>query len=370
MDDRRIVVIKIAYVTKNMASNGITNVVMNYGTKLDQSKFQLTIITGTPIELKEYSEKCRKYGIKIVLLPAKDKSAIAYYRALWRELKNHYDIVHVHGNSAIITIEMMMAKFSGIKVRIAHCHNIMCDHTIAHKILRPVFKNLYTYGFACSMDAGKWLFRNGTFEVLPNAFQTERFVFNPTARTKIRKLLGIENNFVIGNIARFNDQKNHSYLLDVFEKVAQRKEDAILLLIGNGPNLEMIKNKIEKHPNKDRIIYYGVTDKIEELYSAMDVFVLPTKYEGLGIVFVEAQINGLPVVTSNRVPREVAMGNKIIFLPLESSQDLWCKTILQINVSDRKTFYETHYTDIMRYDIDCNVKRLENIYQKLVDKIC
>lgn len=237
-----------------------------------------------------------------------------------------------------------------------------------HKTLQPIFKHLYTYGFACSKDAGKWLFGDSLFEVLPNAFQTEKFIFDPKIRREVRKSLEVENNFVIGNIARFNDQKNHEYLLEVFEKVGREREDAKLLLVGNGPDLEKIKKKIEAHPYKDRIIYYGVTGKVEELYSAMDVFVLPTKYEGLGIVFVEAQINGLPAVTSNRVPIEVAIGNEIKFLPLENALNLWCENILQVSMGDRKKFYENHYAEIMRYDIDCNVKKLENIYQKLVNE--
>ena len=362
--------IEIAYVTKNMASNGITNVVMNYGTRLDKDKFRLTIITGGLVELDEYRKECKAVGIKIVELPPKRKLPLAYYCGLWKELKKGYDIVHVHGNSATITAEMLIAKFAGIKVRIAHCHNIRCDHTKLHRMLQPIFKKLYTYGFACSTEAGKWLFGDGQFEVLPNAFQAEKFIFNQTTREKVRKSLGLEDTFVIGNVARFNDVKNHGYLLDIFEKVAEKREDAKLLLIGNGPNLDLIKAKIEKHPYKGRIVYYGVTDKVEELYTAMDVFVLPTKYEGLGIVFVEAQINGLPVITSDRVPKEVALGNGIIFLPLENSLDLWCDTILKANTSDRNSFYRTHNVEIMRYNIGCNVKKLEKIYQELVDENC
>lgn len=361
--------IKVAFITKNLAANGITNVVMNYGTRLDKSRFALTVITGVPIE-SIYRDKLAQENIGVVELPPKRNNPAAYYQKLWKELKSGYDIVHIHGNSATITVELFLAKWVGIQVRIAHCHNVTCDHKNIHRALQSVLQKLYTYGFACSDSAGKWMFGNSPFEVLPNAFQTKKFVFNEEARKNVRTSLGITDKYVIGNVARFNDQKNHEYLLKVFEKVAQKQENAVLLLVGNGPNLEKIKEKIENHPYKDRIIYYGVTDKVEELYSAMDVFVLPTKYEGLGIVFVEAQINGLPVVTSNGVPKEVALGNGIVFLPLENALDLWCDTILRTNTSERNSFHKTHNIEAMRYDIDCNVKKLEKIYQKLVDENC
>lgn len=359
--------IKIAYLTKNLAANGITNVALNYGLRLDKSRFQLTLIAGVPVE-EVYRQKLAEEGIRLVELPPKKKNPLGYYGKIWSELKRSYDIVHVHGSSATITVEILLAKLAGVPVRIAHSHSVSCDHPRIHKALKPILKKLCSYGFACSSAAGAWLFGDGAYKVLPNAFQVEKFVFDPETRKRVRENLGIEQAFVIGNIARFNESKNHGYLLDVFEKVAEKRVDAVLLLVGNGPKLEEIKARILKHPYQERILYYGITDKPEELYAAMDVFALPTRYEGLGIVFVEAEISGLPAVASEGVPREVDIDGRVQFLPLTEAEDLWCEAILTDRSVDRAQFYETHRSEIMKYDIACSVKQLSDTYQRLVEE--
>lgn len=163
-------------------------------------------------------------------------------------------------------------------------------------------------------------------------------------------------------------KKNHEYLLQIFEEVASKRDNAVLLLVGNGPNLDKIKQKIEEHPYRDRIIYYGITDNVTELYCAMDAFVLPTKYEGLGIVFVEAQINGLPVITSDRVPREVDIAGNTKFLSLERGESLWANCILNVHRTNREQFYKANEKSIEKYDIYSNARRLEHIYKVLTDQ--
>lgn len=198
--------IKIAYITKNLAANGITNVIMNYGMRIGKDKFELTIIAGNPVE-SIYEDKLKQEGIKIVKLPPKKKNPLSYYREMWKELKNNYQIVHIHCNSATNVVELMMAKLVGIKVRIIHSHNVTCDHALIHQIFQPILKRLYTHGFACSDAAGKWMFGDSPYEVLPNAFETEKFAFDESSRNTVRKSLNITDKFVIGDVARFNDQK-------------------------------------------------------------------------------------------------------------------------------------------------------------------
>lgn len=358
--------IKIAYITKNLAANGITNVVMNYGMRLKKSRFELTVIAGEPVE-SIYEDKLLRHGIKVIKLPSKKKNPITYYGKIWKELKNNYQIVHIHCNSATSIVDLLLAKLVGIKVRIVHCHNITCDHVAVHKALQPIMKKLYTYGLACSDAAGKWMFGDSPYEVLPNAFETEKFAFDESKRNTVRESLSITDKFVIGNVARFNDQKNHEYLLQIFEKVARKRDDAVLLLVGNGPNLSTIKKKIEEHPYRNRIIYYGITDNVTELYCAMDVFVLPTKYEGLGIVFIEAQINGLPVVTSDQVPSEVNIENRVQFLSLKNDVKEWVEAVLTAPQIERKPFYTTHKDSIDKYNISKCMDQLESRYRQLVE---
>lgn len=359
--------ISIAHLTKNMSVNGISTVIMNYCRHLDRERFKLTIIAGSPV-VDMYRAQCEKLGVEIVELPAKIESSKQYYAAMWKSLSEEkYDVVHVHGNSATITVELMMAKLRGIKARIAHSHNSTCDNMRAHKLLSPIFKRVYTQAFACSGLAGRWLFGEKDFVVLPNGFDTHKFIFDAEKRAEMRKTLGIEDKFVIGNVARFNDQKNHPYLLKVFEAVAKEREDACLLLVGNGPHLEKVKALIDAHPYKDRIIYYGITDHVEYIYDAIDLFLLPSKHEGLGIVFLEAQISGLPCVTSDVVPHEVTLGDAITFLPLEEDVTRWKDAVLNAKCTDRTHFYEQHENEIEAYNIQKNAVMLGEYYEKMVN---
>lgn len=357
--------IRVVYIAKNLAVNGITNVIMNYCCNINKNKFDITIIAGTPIE-GIYREQCKINGIKIVEAPDKTKKTRQYYLAIWKELKNHYDIVHVHGNSATITIELIMAKLRGNKVRIAHCHNSTCDNIKIHKMLLPVFGKVCTHGFACSKVAGDWLFGKRNYKILQNGFDTKKFIFNSEKRTIIRNQMELQDKFVIGNVARFNNQKNHPYLLEIFKNIAKKKKEVFLLLVGDGPDLEKIQNMINNHPYKNRIIYYGITDRVEDVYNIMDVFVLPSKHEGLGIVFLEAQINGLPVVTSDQVPLEVNIGGRTEFLELSKNTDEWEKAILNVEIIDRLTFWEQFSNEIEIFDIKKNVEKLEEQYENML----
>lgn len=359
--------ISVAMVTNDMNINGISTVVMNYCKYLNKDKFNVTIIAGRPIN-ELYVEECKKYGIALVEMPERREKPGLFYLGLFKcFIANRYDIVHVHGNSAMITPELFLAWTCGIKHRIAHSHNSTCDNMKAHRVLLPIFNKLYTDAFACSNLAGRWLFGARKFKVLNNGFLVEKFRFDNAKRQSLRKEYGLENSFVVGNVARFNDQKNHPFLLNIFESVAEQKTNVKLVLIGTGPNLESVKEKIANSKSKDRILYLGESDKVNELYNLMDVFVLPSKHEGLGIVFIEAQINGLPVVTSDQVPREVNIGERVRFLSLNESTDKWAGEILNVECIDRDSFYEENKSMIDLYDIANNAKELENCYESMME---
>lgn len=362
--------INIAYFTKDMPINGISTVIMNYCRNINKENFKLKIFSGQPIE-ESYKKELMKTGIKIVELPEKRKKPLSYYFMLLKKINSRdIDIIHIHGNSATISIELFIAWIKRIKVRIAHSHNSTCDSKKIHYLLKPLFKRLYTFGLACSDMAGKWMFDNEKYEVIKNAFDTTEFVFNNEKRNEIRKELSIENKFVIGHIGRFNDQKNHEFLLKVFEKIGDTNKNTVLLLVGTGPNLDKIINLINNHKYKDRIIYYGTSNKVSELYNAMDVFVLPSKYEGLGIVLIEAQINGLNCITSDVVPNDTKISEKIAFLSLEEPIEKWKENILKTdnNLNKRKKAYEDNIEKIKEFEIKDVIVKLEKLYKHLISE--
>lgn len=363
--------IAIAMVANNLDLNGISMVIVNYCSRISKEKFDVSILAGSPINDK-YKKVLLNVGVHFFELPERKKDPIHYYRELNKVFLNkHYDIFHIHGNSATVTPEFMIAWLNKIKVRIMHCHNSKCTNIAVHNILLPIFHNLYTTGFACSRLAGKWIFKNNKFYVIPNGFEVEKFMFIEENRNDIRKQLHAEDKLVLGHIGRFNAQKNHLFLIAVFEKLSELRDDILLLLIGNGPDFSIVKQRAENSKYKERIIFWGETTNTAQMYAAMDIFVFPSKHEGLGIVLLEAQINGLPCLVSDVVPSDVVIGENIRFLSLESGADIWALEILQTQLNNsycRKQYYEKYQDKILKYKIEEDVKELETIYLQLKNK--
>ena len=364
--------IKVVHVVKDLKVNGISTVVMNYVKNIDKTKYEITIIAGTPVADKNRKE-CIDNNIKLIETPSKTvEGPLKCYKELYKALKkDKYDIIHIHGNSRTITIELFIAKLCGIKNRIAHCHNTQCNNKLISNLLTIPFKLLYNCGLACSDEAGKWMFGKSQFTVLNNGFEIEKFIFNENKRKEIRRKLGLDDKKIIGHVGLFNDQKNHKFILDVFEKVEEQDDDVVLLLVGTGPKFDEINKRINNSSYKDKVICYGVSNNVSELYDAMDLFFFPSKYEGLGIVLLEAQIKGLPCITSDVVPRQVALNDKSInFLSLDADKNIWVKEILEKinNKTDRKEFYRKNIKKIEKYDINNCINELEKIYTNLINK--
>ena len=268
----------------------------------------------------------------------------------------------------MMAVELTIAKLAGVRNRIAHSHNSTCPNMSVHRLLNPYFRTVYTKALACGQLAGNWLFGGGNFEVLPNGFHTEYFAFSKEKRDLIRTELGVESQLLIGHIGRINEQKNQEYLLEIFKEVAMMRNDAVLLIVGTGPDEEKIKASVKEHPYKNRIILYGETDNPTAFYSAMDVFAFPSRYEGLPVVLLEAQISGLPCVVSDKITREVDLGN-LIWESINDAPKQWAKAVLSVEYQSEKeriAYRESHLEMIQSYDIAQSVKQLDKIYVDLV----
>ncbi|MSU82543.1 glycosyltransferase family 1 protein [Anaerobutyricum soehngenii] len=362
---------KVVMITSYFDRNGVTSQVINYATNLDKNKFQVSIAAGEPYDIG-YEKLCQENNIELCKLPKKQKNVYTYYRMIYSYLKKvKADIVHVHGSSALITIELLIAMLAGVPVRVSHSHNTICSHPVLHQILKPFLKVVSNCRLACGELAGKWMYGDDAFKIIPNAFETDTFVLNSETRLSIRKKLGVSDNLVIGHIGKFNYQKNQEYLIRAFEKLSYKDDKAILLLVGNGPDLEEIKNQAQHTACADRIIFWGATANPESLYSAMDIFALPSRFEGLPVVLLEAQISGLPCIVSDKVTREVDFGD-IIWKSIEDDPQIWADTILSMGQRtevQRKQYRLQHVKQIARYDIKESAKLVENIYEcKLLKK--
>jgi glycosyltransferase EpsF len=223
-----------------------------------------------------------------------------------------------------------------VPVRI--CHNHTTAHwgegvkTLLKYILRPFNKVFATDYFACGETAGRWMYGDRCFDrgevtVMPNAIDTEQFAFDPAARAALREELGIpQDAFVVGHVGRFMYQKNHRFLVDIFAEVLKKKPEAVLLLVGEGELMESIREKVKARGISSSVVFTGARREVNKLYSVMDVFCLPSFYEGMPVVAWEAQANGLPCVFSNKISQEA--GNN--FLSLSQGIEKWEEALLSI----------------------------------------
>lgn len=360
--------VRVIMVANKLDVTGISTVIMNYCSHMDFSKLEITIAAGKPIA-DIHNDTCKQLGIRLFELPNRKQNCKQYYKALNHILtKEQFDVIHIHGNSATMTVELFLGWIHGIKVRIPHSHNTTCTNMKLHKLLHPLFDLLYTHAFACGQKAGEWLYGDNPFYIIQNGFDMERFKFSQEIRDEIRKQKNLENAFIIGHIGRFNEQKNQIFLIKVFEKYADNHTNAVLILVGIGPNLEVTKEIAKRSPYGDRIVFWGETNRPEEVYSIMDVFVLPSRYEGLPVVLMEAECNGLYCIISDKVTDEMNIDEHIISCSLDDSPTIWCNAIEKIPVIDRDTFYVENRNALDKFNIESGVRYLEKLYMTFVDE--
>jgi len=282
------------------------------------------------------------------------KQLVCYWR-LKKLLKTEdYDAVHIHGDVANkLLVSGLAAKHGKVKKIILHSHasgvdgNHRAMKILIHKLCRNLLKNVGSEYVACSDLAAEWMFphiKKEQIVIVNNGVDLDRFRFCEEIREIQRKKLGAENQLLIGHVGRFCYQKNHDYLLAVISEVKKRGIKAKFLLVGEGPEEERIKRKVKEEDLGEYVIFYGVSDQIQELFQAMDIFVLPSHFEGLPIVGVEAQAAGLPVIFSDKITREARLTENVAYLGIEQENlTEWADRIQEFAAADirrEKTYYE------------------------------
>ncbi len=245
----------------------------------------MTLLVGGPCEQEKVDEAVA-HGIAVTQLPDKRSDTLGYFEALSKALdEGQFDICHVHGNSGMVFPELVIAKCSRVVVVACHCHSTGCEHPVLHRVLRPFVPRLCDCMFACSDEAGKWLLEMRVFRH-PNSFDLDKFRFDPQARLELRGAYGIDEDvYILGNVARLNPEKNHAFLIKVFEAFHAENPESILMIAGGGPRRKKdVGALVEGHRlPMIRLCCLAAKDPAK-LYSAMDCFVFPSIHEGLGIV--------------------------------------------------------------------------------------
>ena len=279
----------VAHIMGKWNGGGVESVVMNYYRNIDRNKIQFHFLCDEDSTDIPY-EEIEKLGGKVIVIPPYQK-LFKYQKELYRIFKeNNYKIVHSHIN-ALSVFPLRIAKKAGVPIRIAHSHSTSnkkeWKKNILKMILRPLSKLYANNYFACTEYAGKWLFGKKIVErkelnVINNAIDLKKFEFNENTRKALREELGIkEDILIIGHVGRFMKQKNHEFLIDVFEKAIKKENDIYLILVGQGPLEDKIKELAKEKGIEDKILFLGQRNDVNKLYQAMDIFVLPSLYEGL-----------------------------------------------------------------------------------------
>lgn len=295
-------------------------------------------------------------------LPNKKRNLLQYSRKLRRVCRTErFDAVHIHGNSATMALELWIAKQAGIPVRISHCHSDHCSYPWLNFLLLPLFHKLYTDAIACSRQAGDWLFPNGRYTVLHNAIDLNRFAFSEAARTECRKQLELRDGVaLIGHAGNFSPSKNHAFLIEVMQEL-MRSFPCELLLLGDGPFYENILAQVKRLHMENSVHFLGVRQDVEKWMCAMDLFLFPSLWEGLGMAAIEAQANGLPVLASTAVPSEVKLTPSMEFLSLSESAATWASKIrAMLSAPSERT---VRREDFAQYDIRKEKDSLLKIYR-------
>lgn len=356
--------IRVLHIVQRMEAGGTQALLMNIYRNIDRNKVQFDFLVEYPNK-EFYDEEIENLGGKIFYTNVRNDLNIYKFKKELKKIikENDYKIVHVHTYS-IGYFCLSVAKKCGVKIRIAHSHNneTVRDFKYLPKlILQKIYTKYATDLFACSEEAGKYLFKNKKFVVLKNAIDSEKFIYNETNRKTIRKELGLENAFVIGHVGRLHAQKNHKFLLKVFKQVKNQEKNAKLLLIGNGPLEKEIKDEIGNLNLENDVIWLGNRNNMELIYMSMDVFVFPSLFEGLGIVSIEAQAAGLPVVCADTLPKIVEITPNLKKLSLDDSIEEWAKMIIEFG--NKKIDKNTQdYIIKSGFDLKNIVVNLEKFY--------
>lgn len=362
--------IRVAHIVGKWVGGGVEAVIMNYYRKINKNKIQFDFIIDRDSTLCPPIAEIEKMGGRIIeISPYQDM--IQYSKDLKKIfLDGNYKIVHSHINTLSV-FPLRIAKKCGVPFRIAHSHSTTnkkeWKKNILKEILKAFSKKYATNYFACSEYAGRWLFGNKTFEngkvtVINNAIDIDKFKYNEVIRNKIRKELNIENKFVVGNVGRFVKQKNHDFLIDIFNCIYKENEESILLLIGDGPLNNEIKEKVKKLGLDKQVKIMGIKENVNEYMQAMDIFLFPSLYEGLGIVVIEAQCSGLPCVVSDKVPEVVKILENVVFEKLNQDIEVWKKDVMNNLERKNKEFEKIVKSD---FYINNEVKKIEKIYLKM-----
>lgn len=315
--------------TLGLDLEGITSVIYNYTSAMDRSDLQISFLTYGDLK-PAVRERFEALG-EILFVSDRKQSTLAYVKDYIALLKKHrFDVVHINGNSGTMVMEVLLAKLCGVRNVMVHAHSTRTSHPFINAVMKAPMMWLADTCIACSEASGQWLYGRHPYTLLNNAIALSDFRYEDALRQKYREEFGVGEEYLIGHIGHFTEPKNHFFLIDIFEAFHKLEPASKLLLISDGPRFQQVKEKVAALGLEDAVIFAGRRSDVAGIYSAMDLFILPSCWEGLPLVLVEAQVNGLPMLVSEVVTKVARCTDLVHYKPLEDGAQSWALRLQEL----------------------------------------
>lgn len=360
--------IRILHVLGGLDAGGAETFVMNIYRNIDRNKFQFDFVVHNK-DKNFYLDEIKKLGGNVYYVPKYNGYNHFQYIQAWKNFFNEhseYKIIHSHVRSTA-SIILRVAKKYGL-VTICHSHSTSNGRGLSSFVKKIYQKRIVYYAdylFGCSKEANEWLYGKKYAKksfVLNNTIDTSKFVYNGETRKRVRKKLGINNKFVLGQVGRLSQVKNHNFSIRLLNEYLKINKDAFLLIIGDGELYSDLSNEIKKQDLSNNILILKNRSDVNELMQAMDVYIMPSLYEGLPLALVEAQTASLPCIISDNVGAGIIINDLVKKLPLNENIDLWIKQLEKCKMNYRTD--RTKQIINAGFDVKSNVVWLEKFYQK------
>lgn len=358
---------RILFISQYLNRAGTEAFMMGVFRGIDHSRFQVDFLLYTQEET-DYTREVEAAGGKVWRVTSRKESPLRWYSELNHFFRNHakeYAAIHFCGNSLTTIAPLLFAYAYHIPIRISHAHNSSASgihNRLLHLLQRKVAFRLTTHHFACSSMAGKWFFGSKPADIIKNGIMTEKFAYTPTVRDQIRAQYNIsEGTTVIGHVGRFEAEKNHSFILDIFASYLKTNPKSILMLIGIGSLLESAKEKALALGLTDKVLFLGEQKNVNQLLQAFDIFLMPSTFEGQPFVLIEAQCAGLPCLVSDIINDDICLTPNVAKCSLKQAADKWAHQIGGLLDSFQRKD-ESPIIEKQGYALNTTISYLEKVY--------
>lgn len=360
--------IRVLNIIGSMHRGGAETFLINVYRHIDKEKVQFDFLLYSAERENTYIDEIEQMGGRVYLLPTKKEGFLKSLLTIRQVVKeNDYKIVWRHTNTPFKAIDLIMAKWGGAEHTILHSHsaNVRGLVKISGKITRELFLQFVTERYACGVEAGKWMYGKKTYQIVKNGIDINKYRYHIDVRQKYREEFGLLDSLVVGHVGRFEKVKNHEFLLKLLKKLIIENKKIVMVFVGEGPLMSEIHEKAVEFGLEKNIRFLGIRSDIPELLQMMDVFVLPSLWEGVPVTLVEAQAAGLPCVVSGNVPTEVKILSSMKFVGLEETIETWSDCIMNALKTERVD--ESEKVRAAGYDVACVADELQRSFQQMTE---